>query len=358
MRRKTLIWVGLLLAAAVIVPLAWAQLTAYELLGQAVGSAAGTMSGGDFVLDAGLGSSPVVGAAESEDFAVGSGIWPVAPLACDAVRLVSLRSDSPVALGEAVQFTATLTGTAPYAYAWDFGGPGTGTGLDGATPIWTYGQIGAYTATLTATNGCGLVTGTLDVEVITAACKEVEIVSLRSDSPVALGEAVQFTATLTGTAPYTYTWDFGGPGNGTDLDGATPRWTYDEVGAYTAILTATNGCGLATETLNVEIITSTCEAVDIVSLRSDSPASLGEAMHFTATLGGTAPYTYTWDFGGPGSGTGTDGATPSWTYDAVGSYTATLAAANRCGEETEALAVEVQEALRVYLPLVTRQFGQ
>jgi PKD repeat protein len=253
MRRKTLILVGLLLGALVIVPLAWAQLTDYQLTGSAIGAAAGTMSGGDFVVDAGLGSSLVVGAAEGENFTVGSGIWPVAPVACQTVTIISLTSDSPTVRGEATHFTASLTGTAPYAYAWGFGGSGSGTGLDGPTPAWTYEEIGAYTATLTATNRCSQVTGTLNVDVTDATCDAVEIISLTSDSPVVLGETVHVTATLGGTAPYTYTWDFGGSGSGTGLDGPTPAWTYEEIGSHTTTLTATNTCGEAVDTLTVEV---------------------------------------------------------------------------------------------------------
>jgi PKD repeat protein len=255
-------------------------------------------------------------------------------------------------------FTATLTGTTPYVYAWDFGGSGSGTGLDGATPSWTYDSVGSYTTTLTVENRCGEDRGALAVEVRTSPCEAVDIVSLTSDSPVALGAAMHFTATLTGTTPYTYAWDFGGPGSGTGLDGATPSWTYDSVGSYTTTLTVENGCGEDTGALAVEVMTFPCEAVDIVSMTSDSPVLLGEAMHFTATLTGTTPYTYAWDFGGSGSGTGLDGATPSWTYDSVGSYTTTLTAENRCGEDAGAVAVEVRKALRVYLPLVTRRCGQ
>jgi PKD repeat protein len=81
-------------------------------------------------------------------------------------------------------------------------------------------------------------------------------------------------------------------------------------------------------------------------------------MHFTATLTGTEPYTYAWDFGGSGSGSGLNGPTPSWTYDSVGSYTTTLTAENPCGEEMGTLAVVVRGELRVYLPLITRRHSQ
>jgi PKD repeat protein len=76
---------------------------------------------------------------------------------CDAVAITDLTSDSPVKIGEAMRFTATVTGTMPYTYTWDFGdgGAGSGSGLDTATPTWIYASTGPYTVTLGVDNPCG-----------------------------------------------------------------------------------------------------------------------------------------------------------------------------------------------------------
>ncbi|MGD8969161.1 MAG: PKD domain-containing protein, partial [Anaerolineae bacterium] len=176
------------------------------------------------------------------------------------------------------------------------------------------------------------------VEVIP--CVPVEIVSLASDSPVTVGEAMHFTATVSGSVTIHYGWDFGGAGSGSDLDTATPTFTYDAVGEYLAEFTVTNACGVDTDTLEVEV-EPVCEPVDIVSVDSDSPVALGETMHFTATVSGSKPIDYTWDFGGSGTGGGTD-LNPTFTYDQAGTYAVTLSAENACGQDEEAILVTVE----------------
>jgi PKD repeat protein len=84
-------------------------------------------------------------------------------------------------------------------------------------------------------------------------CIAVTITDLTSSSPVELGEAMAFTAAVTGTAPYTYTWDFDGAGTATDEDTATPTFTYDAAGTYSVMLTVENSCGWDADSLLVEV---------------------------------------------------------------------------------------------------------
>jgi hypothetical protein len=55
-------------------------------------------------------------------------------------------------VGEVVTFTASASGTEPIAYDWEFGNGNFGFG-NPLTQVYT--MAGAYTVTLTATNGCG-----------------------------------------------------------------------------------------------------------------------------------------------------------------------------------------------------------
>ncbi len=84
-----------------------------------------------------------------------------------------------------------------------------------------------------------------------------------------------------------------------------------------------------------------CWPVSIIALNSDSPVFYGAALHFTATVEGDLPITYTWDFGGPGVGAGLDGPTPVFTYSAAGTYTVTLDVENPCNTDYVELGVEV-----------------
>jgi PKD repeat protein len=77
----------------------------------------------------------------------------VLPPPCEPVTATAFNWTplTPTA-GELVTFTATATGTAPIDYAWNWGDGITGTG---AIATYVFTPAGAYTVTLTATNGCG-----------------------------------------------------------------------------------------------------------------------------------------------------------------------------------------------------------
>ena len=319
-----------------------------------------------YTWDFGDGSAPVVGGATATYTYTAAGTYTATLTAenecgvdtetvvvevteeCWPVEILDLTSDSPVELSDPMHFTATLDGTYPMIFDWDFGdeGAGSGTDLDTPHPAWIYAQQGLYTVSLTITNCVGFPDGPFTdtwtmpapVEVT---CTDVDIVSVESDEPVELGNPMHFTATVTGTYP-TYEWDFGGAGTATGEDGPTPTFTYDEPGTYTVVLTVTNDCpSTDVYTLEVEVF---CNPVQITDLTSDSPVDLGAPMHFTATINAdaTEPVTYNWDFGGAGTATGEDGPTPTFTYDEPGTYTVTLTVENPCGEATETQVVEVE----------------
>jgi PKD repeat protein len=279
---------------------------------------------------------------------------------------VSLESDSPVVLGEPMHFTATLqAGTPPLTYTWAFGGPGAGSGLDTATPVFTYTKAGSFTAVVTVENECGTDS---TVQVVEVLCDEPEVV-VTSDSPVLLGEPMAFTATVTGTAPFTYTWDFGGAGSGTGEDTATPVFTYTEVGSFTAIVTVENGCGVDTASTVVEVTPICTDVTEVaLSLAAPGPVYAGEPVDLLADLmpdDAAKPYNYTVDYGdGTVPVTGTDSLDPlalSYTYASTGTYTVAIGVWN-CAmtvpvtDTAEVVVAEPEEpTFYIYLPLIVKQ---
>jgi hypothetical protein len=99
-----------------------------------------------------------------------------------------------------------------------------------------------------------------------------------------------------------------------------------------------------------------CRGEPEAMFSSDSPAGVGEAMHFTATVTGTLPLSYTWDFGGPGEGSGLDTLRPAYTYAVPGDFVVSLAVVDACGSVTFTGPVTVERrTYHVYLPLVREQ---
>ncbi len=125
-----------------------------------------------------------------------------------------------------------------------------------------------------------------------------------------------FTSTVTGgLAPYAYAWSFGDGTTGTD---ANPHHSYTRAGSYLAKLTVTDALG----TKASQAITFTVVDPLVATVRTDRTEGTGSVtVHLTSGVtGGTAPYTYRWDFG---DGTGGDEANPAHTFQ-PGSYTVTL----------------------------------
>lgn len=139
------------------------------------------------------------------------------------------------------------------------------------------------------------------------------------------------------------------------IDSATGIFTAGvEPGFYpAAVVAAAQGL---TATADVTV-TETCDDVAISALESNSPVHIGELMRFTATVTGTLPYTFHWDFGGAGTAAGAHTATPTYRYDATGAYTVTLIVDNPCSTAHATLPSVRVELYRLYLPVVLRDYS-
>jgi PKD repeat protein len=136
--------------------------------------------------------------------------------------------------------------------------------------------------------------------------------------------SVSFTGSATGgTAPYTYSWNFGdGTATGTAQN---PNHTYTTAGNYTATLTVTDSASPAAQSTSNVLVTVNGVGHKLVATASATPTSgqipLHVALAGTGT-GGTPPYSYSWNFG-DGSAANTT-QNPSHTYTSAGTYAAKL----------------------------------
>jgi len=230
-----------------------------------------------------------------------------------AIVGLTATNSSPTGLGNSTAFTATISDGTNVVYAWNFGD---GTLGSGAHASHTYGAVGAYTATVAATNGVSVAVAST---VATVVNQPISGLSAANDSPTRLGSVTAFTATIATGSNVAYEWNFG---DGATGSGANTTHAYAAIGTYTATVTATNS--LNSQTASTVVVVIDRAIVDLTAA-NDSPTRLGSTTSFTATIGDGSNVTYAWNFGdgSPGSG-----ATSSHTYAAVGAYVATVTATN------------------------------
>ncbi len=207
--------------------------------------------------------------------------------------------------------------TAAASYAWSFPG-GTPAQSTQASPTVTYTQAGTYDATLTVTNSLGSNTMTLPNAVTVAALPSADFTSLVT------GLMVDFASQSTGAT--SLSWDFG---DGTSAASNTPSHTYQQTGAYTVTLTATNACGTATETQVVTVL-----AAPTASFNASSNAGCEGTMITYDATASTAVSTYMWSFPGGIPTTSTE-AEPVVTYPVAGTYDVQLTVSNATGQDVE-----------------------
>jgi uncharacterized repeat protein (TIGR01451 family) len=238
-------------------------------------------------------------------------------------------NDGPTLLGDVTRFSITKTAGANVTYAWSFGDGAVGTG---AAPSHTYASLGRYTAVVTGTNLASVAVASTSVLVDH---KFISGLAASNSSPTALGSATAFTASIAAGYGATFAWNFG---DGLTGAGPSVTHTYAAIGAYTAIVTATNAASAA--------VTSTAVTVDqaLAGLQATSSGAtnLGTATSFAATISAGSNVVFSWDFGDGATGTG---AAPSHTYGAVGFYTATVTARNSVGSQTAAASLPVNQAI-------------
>ena len=172
--------------------------------------------------------------------ACGQGVAPTA----------SFTSNSPVTLGEPVDFTNLSTGT-DLSFAWDFGDGSPGSMA--TDPSHTYASAGTYTVILTATNSLGSDSFSDQVTVEEPGIAPTAFFSA-SATWLKAGETVDFTNGSTGT-DLTYTWDFG---DGSPVSSETnPSHLFAAPGRYTVTLTASNSLGSDTYSVDIVVYSGT-----------------------------------------------------------------------------------------------------
>ncbi len=142
-----------------------------------------------------------------------------------------------------------------------------------------------------------------------------------------------------GTGEYTYTWNFGAEGV-PDATGPVTQVTYPNAGTFTITLTVSDTAGQSTsaqQQITIEAPTPTPAPDPLQAsfmVRPDPNTPRMYILEATAS-GGTAPYTFAWNFGAEGVPDATGDVT-SVTYPDAGTFTITLTVTDSAGQSTSA----------------------
>ena len=235
-------------------------------------------------------------------------------------------NDSPTTLGNLTALSATIISGTNVSYSWNLGDNNTAIGN---SPSHGYGAVGAYTATVTATNILGS-------EVATT------IVTIQNITPTAAFTLtpglVEATTTFTNESSGTnleYLWDFGDGSTVTDVN---PSHVYTAANTYTVQLIATNSVGSSSFSRQIVI-----EDAPISGLSADnnSPTIQGDETELFVTIISGTNVIYNWDLG-DGMMQGNAGITLTYIYPTTGTFTATVMAVNSVSSGTVTTVVTVE----------------
>ncbi len=240
------------------------------------------------------------------------------PLQCEPVEILGVYTSTA---GCTVSFSAELSGTAPFAYAWDFGPFGSSSQPSPTVNL----TPGTHPYSLTVSNCSGQHTDTFSGVVTVDCCVPPENASFvyAPALPVA-GEPTVFTGTAESNRPLSFTWSFG---DGQYGSGNPVGHTYGAGGDYTVRMTTTSECGSTTAQETVGV----CGPASNASFTwTPMTPTEGQWVYFHGQGVGTPPLSYTWDFGDGGRGSG---ANVSHRYNEAGEYTVVMTLTNACGRQ-------------------------
>lgn len=152
-----------------------------------------------------------------------------------------------------------------------------------------------------------------------------------SPTELRTGNSEAFSATVTGDAPLTYLWDFGG-GATPDTSGEnSPTVDFGAAGTYYASLTVSNASGVST----FPFVLTLTEELQLPVLHALKPGHgfAGQNTTFSPEVSGTQSMAFHWDFGDAASPSTADVRNPTVNLLGAGTFTVTCTATNELGSD-------------------------
>jgi len=171
--------------------------------------------------------------------------------------------------------------------------------------------------------------------------RAVETLTMNAPETLETNQSGDFSAMANDDArpPIEYTWAFG---DGNTADSPNTVHAYDEAGAYTVTVTASNRNGRFTvsESANVMVMNPPVPAQVLALLASSTNVDTRTPVEFSANVLGDAPLTYAWSFG---DGTSSASPRPQHTYMSAGEYSVSLEVSNEHGRDARTLNIAVAQ---------------
>ncbi len=228
--------------------------------------------------------------------------------------------------------TLNLSGSATGASSYSWSGPNNYTSAQLNSTVNNFQQANAGTYTLVATNNCGTAQATVNVTISSGPVNTTATANLTNICS-------QATLSLTGASTGATSYSWSGP-NGftsTQQNPTIANVTLADSGLYT--LVATNVCGTASATVNVDVDT-TIQNVTVNAQPNDTICAGGNI-----TLNGSGTQVNTWSWSGPAGYSSTLQNPVINNATVANSGTYTLSAGNACGTVTSTVEVLVNEPI-------------
>jgi PKD repeat protein len=224
----------------------------------------------------------------------------------------------------------TSGGGVPTSFSWNFGGGATPNTSSDESPMVTLGPDGTYNASVTVGNSSGSDTVNFTLTVVNVNSVHIDSVAPTSGEE---NETVQLVPTFTG-APDTWLWEIGQAATPSLSLEQSPTVTLRLPGDYTVNVTATDSLNGDSDTFSFTLTITASSAPPVIEDVPNAGGVPGGQITMTATLSGTPPDTYAWDFGGGATPNTSTEESPTITLGAVGQYNASLIVTNANGSDT------------------------
>ena len=210
----------------------------------------------------------------------------------------AFASSATATVGQAVTFSVTASGTAPFTYQWSKNGVAITGATSASYVINSAATNDAATYSAAVTNSAGTTTSDNAVLTVNAALVGPTITTQPSAQSVTAGQSASLTVAATGSGTLTYQWTKGG----TAISGATSatytiaNTTSANAGSYAVVVT--NSVSSVTSTSVTLTVNAAPVGPTITTQPSAQSVTAGQSASFTVAATGSGTLTYQWTKGG------------------------------------------------------------